>query len=610
MTDTPARLIDQLDLPDDLRTLDAESLRRVADEVREEIITTISENGGHLGASLGVVELTIALHAELNTPAGRDHLGRGASVVRPQAAHRPARLLRLHPHLRRTVRVPVPRREPVRRLRHGAQQQLGERRRGHGGRRASGQGGGRHRRRGPDRRHGLRGPQPRRAPGHPGAGDPERQHHVHREERRRHERLPLPPAHRPDALSLPARHGAAAAEAARRGRPHGRRGRAAEGQHQGGPGAGDALRGPGLHVRGRHRRPRHRGAAGEHQALAGGRRPGAAALPDGQGQGLCARRAGSRAAITARRGSRWRRARTSTPKGPPPSPGPSARRWSSWRAATSAWWASPRPWPRGPGLDLLREALPDRFFDVGIAEAHAVASPPVWPSPASGRSWPSTRPSCSGPTTRSSTTSACRVCPVVFAVDRAGLVGEDGPTHHGAFDLSFLRIIPGLTVFVPKDEAELQRMLATALTLDGPSVIRYPRSAGIGVPLERPIKPLEGPWVEVVAEGVRRPAADGRAGHPVGRVRGRSCLPPKGIEATVAGVSRVHPLDGDAIRAAGRAASGRGHRGGQRAGGRLRLGHPRVHVGGGAVPPDCRGSACPMPSCARARSSCCAATSV
>ena len=73
MTDTPERLIDQLKLPDDLRTLDAESLRQVAAEVREEIIKTISENGGHLGASLGVVELTIALHAELNTP--KDAIG-------------------------------------------------------------------------------------------------------------------------------------------------------------------------------------------------------------------------------------------------------------------------------------------------------------------------------------------------------------------------------------------------------------------------------------------------------------------------------------------------------------------------------------------------------
>ena len=67
MTDTPDRLIDQLKLPDALRTLDADSLRRVAEEVREEIIRTISENGGHLGASLGVVELSIALHAELDT---------------------------------------------------------------------------------------------------------------------------------------------------------------------------------------------------------------------------------------------------------------------------------------------------------------------------------------------------------------------------------------------------------------------------------------------------------------------------------------------------------------------------------------------------------------
>ena len=75
MTDTPARLLDQLHLPEDLRTLDPDSLRRLAAEIREEIIKTISENGGHLGASLGVVELTIALHAELNTPTGRHQSG-------------------------------------------------------------------------------------------------------------------------------------------------------------------------------------------------------------------------------------------------------------------------------------------------------------------------------------------------------------------------------------------------------------------------------------------------------------------------------------------------------------------------------------------------------
>ncbi len=154
----------------------------------------------------------------------------------------------------------------------------------------------------------------------------------------------------------------------------------------------------------------------------------------------------------------------------------------------------------GTGLDLLKEAMPDRFFDVGIAEAHAVGF-------AAGLAAVGKRPVVAIYSTflqRAYDQIIHDVClqglPVVFAVDRAGLVGEDGPTHHGAFDLSFLRIVPGLTVFVPKDEAELQRLLATALCLDGPSVIRYPRSAGLGVPLERPILPLEGPWVEVLRQ--------------------------------------------------------------------------------------------------------------
>ena len=126
-------------------------------------------------------------------------------------------------------------------------------------------------------------------------------------------------------------------------------------------------------------------------------------------------------------------------------------------------------------LDLLREALPDRFFDVGIAEAHAVAF-------AAGLAVTGKRPIVAIYSTflqRAFDQVITDVClqrlPVVFAVDRAGLVGEDGPTHHGAFDLSFLRIIPGLTVFVPKHEAELQRMLATALIFGRP--VRHPVSA-------------------------------------------------------------------------------------------------------------------------------------
>ena len=149
MTATPARLLDQLKLPDDLRTLDADKLRIVAEEVRQEIIGTISENGGHLGASLGVVELTIALHAELQTP--RDAIV--WDVGHQSYAHKLLTGRLDHPHVRGPVRVPLPQRERVRRLRDGAQQQFGERRCGDGGRRAPRPGGGGHRGWRPHRRH-------------------------------------------------------------------------------------------------------------------------------------------------------------------------------------------------------------------------------------------------------------------------------------------------------------------------------------------------------------------------------------------------------------------------------------------------------------------------
>jgi 1-deoxy-D-xylulose-5-phosphate synthase len=200
----------------------------------------------------------------------------------------------------------------------------------------------------------------------------------------------------------------------------------------------------------------------------------------------------------------------------------------------------------GTGLNLLQEALPDRFFDVGIAEAHAVAF-------AAGLAITGKRPIVAIYSTflqraldQVIQDVSLQHLPVVFAVDRAGLVGEDGPTHHGAFDLSFLRIVPGLSVFVPKHEAELQRMLATALTLSGPSVIRYPRSAGVGMRLERPIRPLLGPWVDVVRRGSAvllltvGPAT-------LWAETAAASLAADGIEATVAGVRRVHPLDDEAI---------------------------------------------------------------
>ena len=91
-------------------------------------------------------------------------------------------------------------------------------------------------------------------------------------------------------------------------------------------------------------------------------------------------------------------------------------------------------------------------------------------------------------------------------IDRAGLVGDDGPTHHGVFDLSYLRLLPNMTVMAPADENELQHMLRTALSLDGPTVLRYPRGHGVGVPMD------EEPQALPVGKGeVRRVALD--AGH-------------------------------------------------------------------------------------------------
>jgi len=90
---------------------------------------------------------------------------------------------------------------------------------------------------------------------------------------------------------------------------------------------------------------------------------------------------------------------------------------------------------------------------------------------------------------------------VVFAIDRAGIVGEDGPTHHGVFDLSFLRVIPHLVLMSPKDENELRHMLKTALEYEGPIVLRYPRGKAIGVSLEEPLKTLPIGESEILIKG-------------------------------------------------------------------------------------------------------------
>ncbi|MEP7235985.1 MAG: 1-deoxy-D-xylulose-5-phosphate synthase, partial [Ignavibacteriota bacterium] len=140
--------------------------------------------------------------------------------------------------------------------------------------------------------------------------------------------------------------------------------------------------------------------------------------------------------------------------------------------------------PDGTGLNLLQKELPDRFFDVGIAEQHAVTF-------AAGMATQGFTPVCAIYSTFLQRAYdqiihdvSIQNLNVIFALDRAGLVGADGHTHHGMFDLSYLRLIPKMTVMVPKDEQELRDMLFTATQYKrGPIALRYPRGNGIGVPL-------------------------------------------------------------------------------------------------------------------------------
>jgi len=157
--------------------------------------------------------------------------------------------------------------------------------------------------------------------------------------------------------------------------------------------------------------------------------------------------------------------------------------------------------PEGTGLALLQKHFPERFFDVGIAEEHAVTL-------AAGMATQGLRPVVAVYSTflqRAYDQIIHDVClqrlPVVFAIDRAGIVGEDGPTHHGVFDLSFLRVIPHLVLMSPKDENELRHMLKTALEYEGPIALRYPRGKAMGVSLEESLKTLPIGESEILIQG-------------------------------------------------------------------------------------------------------------
>ena len=146
--------------------------------------------------------------------------------------------------------------------------------------------------------------------------------------------------------------------------------------------------------------------------------------------------------------------------------------------------------PDGTGLARFAEKFPDRFFDVGIAEQHGVTFAAGWAAEG-------LKPVVAIYSTflqRAYDQLIHDVCleslPVILAIDRGGIVGADGPTHHGLFDLSFLRSLPNMVVMAPKDENELCRMMKTAIFHDGPVAFRYPRRSGTGVEPDMPILPI------------------------------------------------------------------------------------------------------------------------
>jgi 1-deoxy-D-xylulose-5-phosphate synthase len=199
--------------------------------------------------------------------------------------------------------------------------------------------------------------------------------------------------------------------------------------------------------------------------------------------------------------------------------------------------------PDGTGLTGFAKEFPGRFFDVGIAEQHGVTF-------AAGLAAEGLRPVFAVYSTflqRAYDQVFHDVClqnlPVTFALDRGGVVGSDGPTHHGAFDLSYLRHLPNMTLMAPKDENELQHMLATAIELGAPAAIRYPRGNGYGVPLDQTLTPLPVGKAELLREG-----SDGAllalGSMVVPALEAASMLEEQhGIRLTVVNARFVKPLD-------------------------------------------------------------------
>jgi len=203
----------------------------------------------------------------------------------------------------------------------------------------------------------------------------------------------------------------------------------------------------------------------------------------------------------------------------------------------------------GTGLIKCQQLFPDRTYDVGIAEQHAVTF-------AAGLACEGIRPVVAIYSTFLQRAYdqiihdvALQNLPVSFALDRGGLVGADGKTHQGAFDLSYLRCVPNLVVMAPSDENELRQALATALHHDGPVAFRFPRGASMGLPLDPAPQPLEIGKARILRKASPRPevviVAAGTPAHAA--LAAGEALAREGIEATVVDARFVKPIDEETV---------------------------------------------------------------
>lgn len=198
--------------------------------------------------------------------------------------------------------------------------------------------------------------------------------------------------------------------------------------------------------------------------------------------------------------------------------------------------------PDGTGLNIFAQAHPDRFFDVGIAEQHAVTA-------AAGMAAAGMKPVTAIYSTfmqRAYDSILHDICMqklhVTMCLDRAGLVGDDGYTHHGVFDYAYLRSIPNMTIMAPKDENELRHMLKTALSFNGPISVRYPRGSGVGVDITEPMQELPIGKAEVLREG--KELCFWAIGSMVqSAVQAADKLKEQGIDAGVVNMRFAKPLD-------------------------------------------------------------------